>query len=347
MHKISYIQALRALAVFIVIGNHYKQAIDLFKYGYLGVDLFFVICGYIMVYTTVKCDGSWAYVKTFLIKRFSRIWPVYMVLSVLYFLIFGGINGWSINDNLMLLFKSVIFYPYWQIQPIINAGWTLPFEVFFYLAFAVTLRAGRYRWIANCAIAFFTLIICNYQFIRSYGSFDGFGAYIFMITEHINWCFYIGVIVGFISIKGIRFPAWIYETALYSSAFLFFIFLTSIEQPQHGFSIGIIFGFMLFSLEGINSRSEIHIPRSVTRLGDMSFSLYLCHEFVVQFFILYVDKYKTDIFMRVILFFPYIALSVVLGWLSWKYLENGLAVKVRDVLLGKLKRGISYPAMTK
>ena len=49
----------------------------------MGVDLFFLISGFIMCYATADNDGSPAEVARFLIKRIARVWPVYAVITLL------------------------------------------------------------------------------------------------------------------------------------------------------------------------------------------------------------------------------------------------------------------------
>ena len=102
---IPWIQALRGIAAVLVVITHSSRALtsplgqeyfwDLFVHGALGVDLFFIISGFIMVLTTQKCDGSKTYVADFVIKRFSRIWPLLFVVSMVYLLV-----HWLRNEGL-------------------------------------------------------------------------------------------------------------------------------------------------------------------------------------------------------------------------------------------------------
>ncbi len=72
-------------------GNDYNSIYNrFFMPGMGGVDLFFIISGFIMVITTWKSDGSIKNLKEFYIKRVSRIVPVYFILTLIYIFICLG-----------------------------------------------------------------------------------------------------------------------------------------------------------------------------------------------------------------------------------------------------------------
>src|ERR1041384_8332317 len=89
--RLDFIQALRGVAAMVVVLFHGRGVITgpayldlgdrLFGCGAIGVDLFFVISGFIMVHATWKLDGSGRSVAQFLVKRLTRIWPVYVVAT--------------------------------------------------------------------------------------------------------------------------------------------------------------------------------------------------------------------------------------------------------------------------
>ena len=78
-NQIYYIQYLRALSVLLVFFYHLK--FEIFQNGYLGVDIFFVISGYVItlrLYEDFKINNTIS-LKNFFIKRFKRIYPVLVV----------------------------------------------------------------------------------------------------------------------------------------------------------------------------------------------------------------------------------------------------------------------------
>lgn len=159
------IQALRALAAVLVVVGHAlhetetiaklvgRPAPDLsFVYWGFGVDIFFVISGFIMVYTSVDLFGRPGAWRTFLARRITRIVPLYWLLTTV-LLIGGLIAPRLLNvpiDDLQHVLASYAFIPSeripGEIRPVMALGWTLNMEMFFYVIFAATLalpfRAG-------------------------------------------------------------------------------------------------------------------------------------------------------------------------------------------------------------
>jgi exopolysaccharide production protein ExoZ len=95
-----------------------------------GVAVFFVISGFIMCFITRKdADG-------FLAKRFLRIVPMYWLCTLIRFGLLS-FSSWSANPPLAAdLPRSLLFVPSEEL-PILGVGWTLNFEVYFYLVFGV------------------------------------------------------------------------------------------------------------------------------------------------------------------------------------------------------------------
>ncbi|MFM1472284.1 acyltransferase [Yersinia enterocolitica] len=333
-NKISYIQMLRATAVMLVVGHHYPGGIAAFKYGYIGVDLFFVICGYIMVYTTSKSDGSFAYFKNFIIRRLSRVWPVYVILTLLFFVIFYMVETTNTMMAIKWILKSITFFPMWNSEPIIKQGWTLPFEVWFYLMFGISMLFGKKRWIALFLMTAFTLIAVRYNSILySYGSYDGIGSYVYMISTGINWCFTIGVIIGLISNSHIKINKFICQALIFASTTIIFIWLSAEKGPEHGVITGLVFGFMTLGLDGVNKISPISIPKSIIIIGDMSFSIYLCHEFIRYGIVKYFPNYFHVGGAVPYMFVPYVLLSIGLAFISYRVLELKVSFIFKDFMM--------------
>jgi len=151
------IQVLRGLAVSLVVIHHAitflndKYAVNLveFDLGAIGVDIFFVISGFVMFWTTRSHVGSWPDTLQFWKKRVIRIIPLYwaMTVSLAGALLFSPSLFKSMELNGAWLLKSLFFIPYlneWgRPHPMIDPGWTLNYEMFFYLVFGGCLCSGR------------------------------------------------------------------------------------------------------------------------------------------------------------------------------------------------------------
>lgn len=103
-------------------------------YGQFGVDIFFVISGFVM--TLIVENGQKP--ATFLLKRVLRILPLYWILTTC-LLILAIIKPELLNSttaNFTNYVKSIFFIPYFKengsLSPLLALGWTLNYEVFFY-----------------------------------------------------------------------------------------------------------------------------------------------------------------------------------------------------------------------
>lgn len=113
--------------------------------GAFGVDLFFVISGFIMVHSSQGLHGKPGARLTFLLRRLLRIVPLYWAgtLAMLAWLTRYG----PVPDSRGLL-ASLLFVPYvsdtaaHRIAPLLEVGWTLNFEMLFYLSFAAAMAAN-------------------------------------------------------------------------------------------------------------------------------------------------------------------------------------------------------------
>ncbi len=173
--KFHFLQALRAVAAWLVVADH--ALIDIthgelqnpatsvaWAIGSIGVYIFFVISGFIMVHICWDDFGQRGAAPNFLRRRIIRIVPLYW-LGTIAALVFhkvsvaqSGHAGWS------ELVQSLFFIPYhdedmgWQ--PILRQGWTLNYEMMFYAVFAVALAFRRQIALPAIAgaLAIFTLV---------------------------------------------------------------------------------------------------------------------------------------------------------------------------------------------
>jgi exopolysaccharide production protein ExoZ len=126
------IQYLRAVAALAVVLFHAQSGIVI---GQAGVDVFFVISGFVMWTVTAKPVGP----GEFLMHRLVRIVPLYWIATVL----MAAHLQASFADTI----RSLLFWPYrnsvGEVWPVLVQGWTLNFEMFFYVAFAASLLLPR------------------------------------------------------------------------------------------------------------------------------------------------------------------------------------------------------------
>ncbi|NBO18388.1 MAG: acyltransferase [Proteobacteria bacterium] len=137
--KYASIQVLRAVAASMVVLFH----LEVLRIGSAGVDIFFIISGFIMGSIGLR-DAPVSFLK----KRIIRLVPLYWMVTLL-------MCGASLKPGLFdrftftgeALAKSLLFVPYYNaegyIWPLVVPGWTLNYEMFFYALFAIGLALGR------------------------------------------------------------------------------------------------------------------------------------------------------------------------------------------------------------
>ncbi len=138
--KINNLQALRAFAALAVVIFHTGYVVPHAKpIGSFGVEVFFALSGYIMARI---CETNPRY---FLRRRLIRIVPPYWLFTVLLFLAalrFPALMG-STSASYGQLLKSLFFIPFFKspgiVRPLLFVGWSLNYEMFFYLLIALSL----------------------------------------------------------------------------------------------------------------------------------------------------------------------------------------------------------------
>jgi exopolysaccharide production protein ExoZ len=142
------VQILRGLAALLVVVHHVMEesrAIPggalhdgLIMFGASGVDVFFVISGFIMLYTVRDRFGAPGAAVDFLQRRLVRILPIYWLCTLAVLALWAtGMFYASKPVSVPILLKSLLLLP--MDDRLIQVGWTLVYEMYFYLIFAFGL----------------------------------------------------------------------------------------------------------------------------------------------------------------------------------------------------------------
>lgn len=117
-----------------------------------GVDVFFVISGFIIYHITRSYAGGPRVATDFIVRRLIRLVPLYWLFTALMVAAIlvapGNLRETSLGAGAIL--KSMAFVPYLspasgQMRPVLGQGWTLNYEMLFYATFAVALALTRFR----------------------------------------------------------------------------------------------------------------------------------------------------------------------------------------------------------
>jgi exopolysaccharide production protein ExoZ len=354
--SLDWVQALRGLASLAVVFCHSRSfyegtpfglvAVRWMLPGAIGVDLFFMLSGFIMVYSTVKFQPTAHYTTGFFIKRFSRVWPSYAVFTVAWAVLTlvqtHHISLWDVR----VIVQSLLFLPSIPHQVLyygsaLPVGWTLNFEVYFYLIFGLCLLFGRFRWHAMGAWFFATLVLLplsNHTLSTDVWKSHHFSVlYLDLMANPIIAEFLIGVLIAQIYLnERVRFTTqfsarcWV----LLSSGFAI-VYTLVYQGPIHGLTNwGWPVALLMLCLAIASKTITLAVPRVLVFFGEISFSLYLVHGFILAAGHVLL---KSPVLAKSVSISAFIvlmiAVSIFAAWLSHRLFEQELSDKVRAALL--------------
>ncbi len=277
------IQVMRFVAAFSVVLFHLGGNLqsrhgfsqNLFPFGTAGVDLFFVISGFVIAHTT---EGSRDLVS-FLKKRVFRVVPLYYVLTFAVFLIallFPQLLKQTVASGQNLL-RSLLFIPYDRGHgpptTLLFLGWTLCYEMFFYLCFALCMALTRrpvllLSLLLSSLVAIGLIIPAQETLAKFY-------------TNHILLEFLFGVWLHYIYRHHFhlleRLRPWLVLFVL--ALTLPLLFYPKGIQPLT-LTLGLPAALIMASVLPLRL-PERGIYKAMARLGDASYSLYLVHPFIL------------------------------------------------------------------
>jgi peptidoglycan/LPS O-acetylase OafA/YrhL len=251
-----------------------------------GVDLFFVISGFIMFYTTVgqfaQPNASYLFIR----RRAIRIVPLYWLCTAVVVLLLGffphlfqnSVFEWdtAIPSFFFLLSKNSAGV----VGTVLQTGWTLCFEFYFYVVFAILLRWPRKFFLPTSAAVF----VCGISVGQLRGDIPIWAS---VATDPLLIEFFAGTLIALLFIRGLAMPGVIAACLIVLGIAI--IGMTAVWGTNAGTdgirvlwwglpSAAILIGAI--SLE----RLAIRVPRLLVALGNSSYSLYLTHPFVLPVF---------------------------------------------------------------
>ncbi len=283
-HKLQAIQSLRAIAAGLIVLYHiggqeklYAQSANPILHnfeGAYGVDIFFIISGFIMVYVTDSQPAGWQTSRTFFLKRLIRIVPVYwfytsvMVILLLVWPQLFRDTQFEIGHVL----KSYFFIPNQQL-PILALGWTLNYEMYFYLVFAIFLVFPRQYRIVGLSVWFGGTVLA--------GQTITFASPIWWrLTDPIVLEFLLGAYLGLWVLQGRLLQSWVAVGFFIGGIGLIWLSV-SMEWQAHRLVIWGLPSLLIVAAYLSLEQQGWSFGNLLPTVGDSSYSLYLSHAFVV------------------------------------------------------------------
>jgi exopolysaccharide production protein ExoZ len=223
---------------------------QLFRFGYLGVDFFFVLSGFIIYHSTVGKNRT---VGEYVMARFRRVylpyWPVGIAMALAYTLLPGvsaANSQWSWLPTLTLAPVDA--------NPALSVAWTLKHEILFYALFGIFYFSGLLP-VGLAAWALAILLLGDHLPFRT-----------------INLEFFFGIAAA-ISYRHLRVRPWL---LLVAPAFVALWVVMGADEADRIF-VGAAMAFIVAPVAELE-RSGLRVPKPLIQLGAVSYSLYLVHE---------------------------------------------------------------------
>jgi exopolysaccharide production protein ExoZ len=278
------LQVLRAIAASLVVLAHIATLnepllLPWLGWGTCGVDLFFVISGFVMVHTT---SGKPVTPSQFALNRIIRIVPLYWGLTIAVFLVALLMPSLlkSTQADWLELVKSLLFVPFeksnGQVQPMLFLGWTLNYEMFFYALFAISLViTSLHKRMAAMALILVSLVIAG-------AVLQPQGVVIRFYTNSILLEFLFGMGLAYAkSLYDLRRVAMVWPILA-----LIVALVLSVYAPAAGasgwnqiYARGLPAALVVLAAVVLEARGKFHSSNALLLLGAASYMLYLTHPF--------------------------------------------------------------------
>ncbi|TDH23305.1 acyltransferase [Segetibacter sp. 3557_3] len=275
------LDTLRGVAALYVMLFHLSRIagydIDFLNTGVTGVDLFFIISGYVIFMSLEKTRKS----RDFIISRLSRLLPSYLVMmaiTIVTILLFASSQTPSLTT---VLFNTTMLQPWFSVPYIDESYWTLTVELLFYVSMLVLFRIRKLDHIikiGSIVIAF--LFIYYYVTSRYLPESRWFivPRHLFPISSHFQ-LFFAGII--FYKLKFVS-NQW-HSHLLLAICFLLTLFFFDMSGRAHFFiefetyAFAVLVYFIVFYLFVFNKLSFLNI-RMLVFFGSISYGIYLLHQ---------------------------------------------------------------------
>jgi peptidoglycan/LPS O-acetylase OafA/YrhL len=237
-----------------------------------------------MVYASRDMFGDKASIGPFLRRRAARIIPIYWVVTLIYIAISLGQLA-PVNrpqPSGLEIAASFLFIPWLAgpgplVQPVYSLGWTLNYEMFFYLLFALCLPLKRHMAVPVLIGVLMALVLAG-QFIPASS------VQLHFWTRSVILEFGMGLLIGQMALSGVR-PSRGMAAALAIAA-LALLWIGHAQRglfPDRALQYGLPAALLVIAALAFNDM-KIRSPaaRLMVRLGDASYAIYILHPFVLR-----------------------------------------------------------------
>ncbi|MEK6749921.1 MAG: acyltransferase [Pseudomonadota bacterium] len=301
------------------------------KYGYLGVNLFFIISGFVIVMTAL--DRDW---RQFLVSRLVRLYPAYwaaIIATTVAILSFGDAH-FSISLKKFLV-NFTMFQEWVGVDSIDGVYWTLMIEMKFYLMVLVVIFAKKMDRLPKLLLGW--LLISALYLLFPHTKFG----YILDAIFIARWSpyFIAGVALFLIWRKGDSVLLWsmvvcAYVFALAGADSERFAYMQRYRSElDRDIVSGMISAFFIFL--AIVARRKMTFPKSrlLIAAGAVTYPLYLCHQYIGYMALNMFESYFNKYVLLILVF----TISLLLAYSLHRFVERPFAPLLKTKLNALLK----------
>jgi peptidoglycan/LPS O-acetylase OafA/YrhL len=321
--RLTQIDGLRAIAALSVVAFHYTTRFDQlflhvapthveFPYGYLGVNLFFAISGFVIFMTLDRIRAP----LDFVVSRFSRLFPSYWAAVVITWLLVSavGLPAYEVSWK-SAVFNLTMLQAFFSVPDVDGVYWSLQIELLFYIWMLILWVTGALRFSVGICAGWLSLAILATMAERFFNIRTPYAVSYFLLLDWIPW-FAIGITV-FLTLKEKTFKA-------KHAAVLLLALLAIAAKNQVPTLIAAPFTFALL-FAASRSRVRLLAWGPLVFFGVISYPLYLVHEKIGWLIIL-----KGEAFL------PWPWLSIALAFIC----SVGLAIMLHKFIEGPSSKAI-------
>lgn len=294
---------------------------NIFKFGGSGVDIFFVLSGFIITYSNMQYIAKAASAGKFLIKRAIRIFPIYWIIISIFLLLQLLLPSFYRTHFQLTATTIISTYLLLPNHEMINGvSWSLTNELFFYIIFTLAILIPIKKYSLSLLLVFFIVL-----FLFPLTSFNTSNKNEFtkllIFPMNIEFLFGISVVllINYFPKKWC-IPCLITGIGLFILSALFF---------NNGYSRVLMYGFpsflIILALVKYELTFDIKVNKLFLQLGDASYSIYLFHlPIVVAFYKIMGKLNVTNHLLTVILSLGLFFFICLMGIFIYKKIESPL-----------------------
>ena len=313
---------------------------NFFEFGGSGVDIFFVLSGFIITYSNFHYLARPSAIGKFLKRRFIRIFPIYWIIITGFLILQLALPAFyntHFDTGIGNILKTYLLLPG---HIMLNGvSWSLTNELFFYLLFTLALIIPNKKYSLYLLIAYFIFLVIFAVIVPV----ENANVYVGMLTFPMNIEFLLGVFIVLIVNKISN--NWVYPLLI--MGILLFVagaFLSNNEiavisnSSNPALSRVLLFGLpsflIILSVVKLELNRTVKIHNVFLQMGDASYSIYLIHLPVVAAFFKLLVKFNINnpvlIFLLTCILFIGICVA---GIFIFHKIEQPLIKKLNKILL--------------